>query len=303
VTERRRRIQTVAPPLLTGKSMKGKVFSIEEFAVYDGPGIRTAVFFKGCPLSCDWCHNPEGKNPSCEAVRNPNGCLHCGRCAAICPHQRAYCTACGACLNVCPKGLIRMSGRDYSSKELAVILLKNEAILNMCGGGITFTGGEPLYQADFLLELAPLLKNQVHLAIETSGYCEKRKFAEVIQKLDLVMFDMKIMDPESARYHEGIDNGIILENLEILKKSNIPFIIRVPLIPGVVDTEENIEQIIRRIQGASNLVRVELEPYNKLAGAKYALLGKKYEPRFDDKAECRLPLEQFMKKGIEVKAL
>ena len=283
--------------------MKGCIFSIEEFALYDGPGIRTAVFFKGCPLSCSWCHNPEGKGSKPVAIRNLNGCIHCNRCFQVCPHNREYCDACGKCLNVCPKNLIRMSGTYYEAADLAKILLKNVDILNMNGGGITFSGGEPLLQIDFLLELLSLLKGKTHLAIETSGFVDTGKFTKLLSYLDLVMFDMKVMDKEMAKYHEGINNELILNNLKILQDSNTKYIARVPLIPGVIDTKENIESIIKHLSRQGNLVEVDLLPYNKLAGAKYSLIGQTFSPKYDDSKECYIPKAEFESKGFKVKVL
>lgn len=283
--------------------MKIRVFSIEEFSVYDGPGIRTSVFLKGCPLNCNWCHSPEGKSYQNISLRSPNGCLHCNRCVDICPFKREKCIGCGKCIDVCPRNLIRMSAIDYEMDDLVKKLLKNADVLNMNGGGITISGGEPLFQIDATLELAKKLKGKTKVALQTCGYGDSEKFKEIIQNLDLVLFDMKIMDKEKAKKFEGIDNSLIFKNLEILKDSNVKFIIRIPLIPGVIDTEENIKEIISYIKGSKNLLRVELLPYNKYAGSKYALAGMKFEPMYDEKVDSNPRLYLFKENGIEAKVL
>ena len=189
--------------------MIGRVFSIEEFSVYDGPGIRTTVFFKGCPLRCGWCHSPEGQSFEKEVLKSPNGCINCKCCEKVCEYY-PNCILCEKCLKVCPRNLIRVSGTDYSVKELANLLRKNFKILNMNDGGLTFSGGEPLSQGKFILELIKEVKGETHLAIQTSGYGESKLFKEIIDNLDLVLFDMKIMDNEIALDYEGINNKLIL---------------------------------------------------------------------------------------------
>ena len=283
--------------------MKIRVFSIEEFSVYDGPGIRTSVFLKGCPLNCNWCHSPEGKSYQNISLRSPNGCLHCNRCVDICPFKREKCIGCGKCIDVCPRNLIRMSASDYEMDDLVKKLLKNVDVLNMNGGGITISGGEPLFQIDATLELSKKLKGKTNVALQTCGYGDSEKFKEIVKNLDLVLFDMKIMNKEKAKKFEGIDNSLIFKNLEILKDSNVKFIIRIPLIPGVIDTEENIKEIISYIKGSKNLLRVELLPYNKYAGSKYALAGMKFEPMYDEKVDSNPRLYLFKENGIEARML
>ncbi len=281
--------------------MKIRVFSIEEFSVYDGPGIRTSVFLKGCPLNCNWCHSPEGKSYQNISLRSPNGCLHCNRCVDICPFKREKCIGCGKCIDVCPRNLIRMSAIDYEMDDIVKKLLKNVDVLNMNGGGITISGGEPLFQIDATLELVKKLKGKTNVALQTCGYGDSEKFKEIIKNLDLVLFDMKIMNKEKAKKLEGIDNSLIFKNLEILKDSNVKFIIRIPLIPGVIDTEENIKEIISYIKGSKNLLRVELLPYNKYAGSKYTLAGMKFEPMYDEKVDSNPRLYLFKENGIEAR--
>lgn len=283
--------------------MKIRVFSIEEFSVYDGPGIRTTVFLKGCPLNCNWCHSPEGKRFNNVSLRSPNGCLHCNKCVDVCDFKRLKCVGCAKCIDVCPRDLIRMSAIDYDISDLVKKLLKNVDILNVNKGGITISGGEPLFQIDQTLELIRELKGKTHLVLQTSGYGDSSKFKEIVENLDLVLFDMKIMNQGLAEKFEEIDNSIIFKNFEILKNSKTKFIIRVPLIPGVIDTKENLSEIIHRIKDAKNLLRVELLPYNKYAGSKYKLAGMNFKPMYDENFESKPHLELFKQFGIETRVL
>ncbi|MGN1077045.1 MAG: glycyl-radical enzyme activating protein, partial [Candidatus Gallimonas sp.] len=259
--------------------MKGLIFSIEEFSVYDGPGIRTAVFFKGCPLRCNWCHNPEGWEMKEQIVRSPNGCIRCGKCYEEAEKHGGRLTR--ECIDLCPRNLIRESGRWYDVEELSAKLLKNAGLLAQAGGGITFSGGECLMQIDFLTEIAKALKGKVHLAIETSGYGDSEKFRTLLKYLDLVMYDLKLVDAERFREYIGGDNEVVLRNFRILGESGVTFIPRTPLIPGITDTPDNLESIAALVAG-TGADHVELLPYNKMAGSKYKLIGKRYEPVFDE---------------------
>ena len=215
----------------------GTIFSIEEFAVHDGPGIRTAVFLKGCPLRCTWCHNPEGQRFGSELMVK--------------------------------KGETSICGTEYTAEDLAAKLLRNEAIFRMNSGGVTFTGGEPLAQGDFLIAVLEKLKGRIHTAIETSGFAPVETF-----------------------------RAIILRNLETLIGSGKPFIIRIPLIPGVNDDEANLEATAALLEGAAGLQRVEFLPYHKTAGAKYPMVGRSYNPGFDTQIPSRLDTEPFDKRNI-----
>lgn len=227
----------------------GVIFSIEEFAIHDGPGIRTNVFLKGCPLHCVWCHNPEGIDSSPQYMTKKN--------------EQTIC------------------GYEISSDELAERLLKNKDIYNLNNGGVTLTGGEPLFQSDFIIELLQKIKPDIHSAIETSGHTAPNVFQKVLPLFDLVLFDVKQTDPVLHKKYTGVDNKLILKNLEFLCSSQTDFIVRIPLIPGVNDTKENMINILTRIKDAPSLIRVEILPYHKTAGAKYGMIGKEYNPPFD----------------------
>jgi pyruvate formate lyase activating enzyme len=279
---------------------KGLVFDIEEFGIYDGPGIRTVVFLKGCPLRCMWCQNPEGWHNYPERMVSSR-CIHCGTCKRVCPHPDK-CVACGTCLPYCPVNAISIAGEYLTSSELAEKILANAQLLKLNGGGVTFTGGECLTQTPFVLEVRNKLQG-IHCAIETSGYADSQTFTAMIKAMDLVMFDIKQTDPVIHRKYIGEDNIQIHENLRILMQSGVPFIIRIPLIPGVNDTDENFRMTAEWIKDAKNLMYVEMLPYNRSAGAKYKMLGLEYKPTFDEKAEPKINTAFFEKYGIKVKVM
>lgn len=247
----------------------GIIFSIEEFALNDGPGIRTTVFLKGCPLRCAWCHNPEGlkKEPQWLTKR----------------------------------GRKEMCGYEISAQELALKLQRDRDLYRDSGGGVTFTGGEPLSQAAFLTEVMSLLPD-IHKAVETSGYSAPAPFAAVLEKADLLLYDIKHADAAAHRLYTGVDNAPILRNLEVLKESGKPFVARIPLIPGVNDTPENMEATARLLEGAKGLRRVELLRYHKTAGAKYPMVGLPYNPPFNENKAPEIH-DAFTDKGIELLVL
>lgn len=278
------------------------VFSIEEFSVYDGPGIRTTVFFKGCPMRCNWCHNPEGLSQKIQVVKAPNGCLKCGACEKVCAHKDG-CVACGKCISVCPRGLIRYSGISYTTDALFQKLKKNSDFLKQAGGGVTFSGGECLLYADFLYELILSLKEiGLHTAIQTSGYAYETDFLKVVSVVDYVMFDLKVMDREKAIEYTGRSNEPILRNFELLSKSRVAFMVRTPLIPGVTDTRENLTAIAERVRN-SGALGIELLPYNKMSGSKYTMVGMEYRPRFNEAAEVNADIDLFLRYGIKAKLM
>ena len=276
----------------------GIVFDIKEFSVFNGPGIRQTVFLKGCPLRCRWCHNPEGLSVHPQLMVSASACTHCGKCSALC--QQETCTACGACVARCPQNLRRIAGEKMTARQLADTILKDAAYYAGCGGGVTFSGGEPLLQADFLLEVLDLLPG-IHTAVQTSGYAEEEVFRAVVSRLDYVMMDLKLMDSERHRQFTGVPNEKILKNAEYLLQSGVPCRIRVPLIPGVNDTEENLRATAVFV--ARHPAPVELLPYHQTAGAKYPMVGMDYAPGFDTAQAVQTHLDIFKEYGLECTVL
>ena len=252
----------------------GMIFDIKEMAVHDGPGLRTTVFLKGCPLRCVWCHNPEGLSAERQLYVRQNGCKGCGLCRRGCSHPD--CQPFGRCLHVCPQGLITVAGREMSAEQMAKRILRSAAVAD----GVTFSGGEPLMQAEFVLDVVDKLSRlrseksckHIHCAIETSGYADPNVFRKVIETMDFVYMDLKLADEELHRQYTGVSNRLILQNLEVLRESGVACTIRTPLIPGITDTKENVEAI-RRLAGDLPLEFLE---YNPMAGAKYSALGMKF---------------------------
>lgn len=281
---------------------KGRVFSVEEFATFDGPGIRTAVFLKGCPLRCAWCHNPEGQRFETEMMKSPNGCLSCGACLKKGEELTGAPVLVPESISVCPRNLIRMAGEEISAEELVARLEKNLPLLNMSGGGVTFSGGEALAQSEFLLDCLRRLRGKTHRAVETCGYVDGATFSEVLSECDYLLYDLKLMDEEQHRRWTGVSNRPILENYRRLAESGVPFLTRIPLIPSVNDTEENLLATATFMK-EHRAALVELLPYNKMAGGKYLALGRRYEPSFDEGAEPNPRKEIFEQYGIEVKIL
>lgn len=282
-------------------SKTGVIFDIMQMEVFDGPGIRTTVFFKGCPLRCQWCHNPEGLSFSPQMMVSVDSCIHCGNCISVCKHPE-HCIHCGECIPVCPLRLRRIAGTRYTARELATILLRNTDVLTMNQGGITFSGGEPLAQHEFLIELIAELQG-IHTAIETSGYCPPLDFQEVINRLDYIIMDIKMVNSTLHRQYTGADNTIILQNLKYLGESGKPFVIRIPLMPGVNDTDENLSATAKLVQGMAMLQKVELLPYHQTAGAKYAMVGMQYNPTFRTELSPYRNLSFFADMGIKCSVL
>lgn len=291
-------------------SKTGVIFDIKQFSVFDGPGIRTTVFLKGCPLRCMWCHNPEGLSFEPQLMVSQNGCTGCGRCKEICRRNEQdsciasegkifpkQCVLCGECVKVCPVRLRKICGDRMTAEELANRLLKDREYLHMQGGGITFSGGEPTGQPEFLLECLERLR-PMNRAIETSGYCLPPVFRGILKELDYIIMDIKLADDEEHRHYTGVGNPIILENLEQVKASEKPFCIRIPVIPGVNDSEENYRKTAALLKGAGNLIMVELLPYHKTAGAKYGMVGRTYEPEFDGNRGPNMDTAAFEAAGI-----
>ena len=245
---------------------EGIVFNIEELTMHDGDGVRVTVFMKGCPMRCSWCHNPEGLRREPELLYKRIRCASCGACTNVpCSHDE--CKPFGRCLHVCPNDCLSVAGERYTPERLAKKLNGYKRIFESSGGGVTFSGGEPLMQWDFISEVIDLLDG-INVAIETSGYADGEVFKRAIQKLDFIYMDIKLFDPDEHKKHTGCDNELIKRNFLALRASGKSFAIRTPLISEITDTKENLEAIEKFIDGAV----WEKLPENKLAGAKYAML-------------------------------
>lgn len=247
----------------------GVIFDIKEFSIHDGPGARVTVFMKGCPLRCRWCHNPEGLQSEPQLMVKETLCTHCGRCLQPCGH--AECQSYRRCIHACANGCLSVAGREITAVQLAEELLEFTDFFAMTGGGITFSGGEPLQQSVFVCEAADRLSG-IHLALQTSGYADEDVYRRVIEKFDYIMQDVKLADEREHIRYTGVSNRKILKNIAYLKKSGKKFVFRISLIPGITDTEENLKACAEIAGGCP----VELLPYNPLAGAKYEMLGMRY---------------------------
>lgn len=251
-------------------SMNGIIFDIKEFSIHDGPGGRFTVFMKGCPLRCVWCHNPEGLRKEPQLMHKRAMCSDCGLCKTACNHEE--CNGFDRCIHACRNGCLSVVGESISAEKLADRLLENTGYFEMMNGGITISGGEPLMQADFVCKLADKLK-KVHKAIQTCGYADFEVYKKTIDKFDYVMQDIKLIDRNMHKKYTGVYNDTILNNIEYLKSINKEIVFRIPLIPEITDTEENLVGISRLV----GVHRVELLPYNSMAGVKYDMLDMKYK--------------------------
>lgn len=271
--------------------MNGLIFDIKEFSIRDGEGIRTTVFFKGCPLRCIWCHNPEGLSPTPELWVDAARCRSCGLCRKPCEHTD--CKPFERCLHVCPQHLVRQVGKTYTPAELAARLRRQKPMFDAMGGGVTLSGGEPLLQADFCAELLSNLRGDIHTTIETSGYAKAEDFERIIHLCDFVIMDIKLMDDEVHRNRTGVSNEQILSNAKLLMESGVPHLFRTPLVPGITDTEENLRAISRFIGEEP----IELLSYNELAPAKYAAVGRIFSKEID-LAQKRVPDLSIFKNAV-----
>lgn len=290
--------------------MKATIFNIQKFCLHDGPGIRTTVFFKGCNLRCKWCANPESQKQDTQITWDSRKCTGCGKCAEVCPQGTGKpkaadrCIACGACVSACPADAIGTEGRRVTVEEVLTEVMKDKAFYDHSGGGVTFSGGEVLLQWDFAAQLAKLLKEQgVHVAIETAGAVEETVFSSMLETVDYVLMDLKHYSSAAHLEGTGIDNSRSLNNLKLLRNSGVPFLIRIPVIPGFNDRMEDAEGFAKLLRQLG-ILQVELLPFHQLGQHKYSLLNMDYG--YKDKKplhaeDLRQYREIFDRYGIDVK--
>ncbi|RLI47980.1 MAG: glycyl-radical enzyme activating protein [Candidatus Thorarchaeota archaeon] len=271
-------------------SVYGYITNIQRCSTEDGPGIRTTAFFKGCPLKCLWCHNIETISPDPELIWHGIRCIGDQACVRTCPEHaleltpegmkidRELCTVCGACVEVCPSTALEILGERWNAEDLVEELARDTVFFQTSGGGVTLSGGEPMYQADFAVAVAKGLKEKgIHVALDTCGYYSQSTLESILPHVDLILYDLKVMDGAKHREYTGVPVDRILENAKFIGKSCIPVWIRTPVIPGHTDSEENIRAIAEFIvQFMPNVQRYDLLAFNNLCIEKYALLDKVY---------------------------
>lgn len=266
--------------------MNGNILKLSRFCTHDGPGIRTTVFLKGCPLSCIWCHNPESQKKSPEIMYDKSKCINCGACKAVCSchfgtfhiYSAEKCTACGKCSDICPQKALTLYGKSVSPAEIFEAVKKDMPFYKTSGGGVTLSGGEPLFQADFSADILKQCKDAgIHTAIETCGFSDINSLKKVLKHSDLVLFDLKETDEERHRKYTGVSLEPIMNNLNYIIKSKIPFILRLPIIPGLNDRTAHFTAVKNIVSSAESCLGVEVMPYHTLGSYKYEQLQRDYK--------------------------
>ncbi len=295
------------------------IFDIKRYAISDGPGIRIAIYFKGCPLRCKWCHNPESQSPKVQKLYTASKCIGAKDCIEVCPEDaltltpngivtdNEKCTLCGLCADACPSKAIEMSGKLYNPNELMELIERERVHMEQSGGGVTFSGGEPMMYPEFLIEMLRICgEHGLHRAVDTCGYAPKETLLKVAEHTDLFLFDLKLMDPVQHKKWTGRDNKLILENLKLLAESGANINIRIPFIKNV---NTGVEEVTKMAEFISNLTfksrdseiaapkkpTVNILPYHNIATGKYKKLEMEYV-----EGEMGEPSEDEIQKAVEI---
>lgn len=299
--------------------MEGYISKIERFSLHNGPGIRTTVFIQGCPLKCAWCGNPELHESCSELLYNPDICLkECIECLGMCPAKaiekensgkiiikRDVCDKCRKCVVACPTKAISFMGMRVTVEDVLNELAKDIPFYESSGGGVTVSGGEPLGQPEFVLELLRACKKQnIHTALDTCGYAHWRDLKEILEYTDLVLYDLKFVDTKKHKRYTGVNNDLILKNLKnIAQYKSSSLIVRFPLVPGINDSNEDIDKLVDFL-GSISFKRFDILPYHRLGVAKYAMLGKPFrlqKTKQPSREEIDSVRSLVMAKGVEVR--
>lgn len=293
------------------------ITNIQKFSIHDGDGIRTTVFFKGCPLRCEWCHNPETQRYEREMQFDREKCVGCETCARVCPNQaiamidgkpvldKKACTLCGKCENFCPAGIREIIGREYSVKELVKELMKDQMFYEESGGGVTLSGGEVMtMDTEYILAIAKELKRQdVTLTIDTCGYVPYEKFRAILPYVDTFLYDVKVIDPELHKKYIGTDNRLILDNLVRLAGDGARIYIRIPTVKEVNGNEKNMKETIAFLkEHGIRPAQVNLLPYHDTGSGKYPKLDMEYKGmdlHAPDKEEMEALAALFINAGFQ----
>lgn len=262
------------------------IFNIQKCSIHDGDGLRTLVFFKGCPLRCQWCANPESQSYQREIMESPLRCIGCGACRPVCPEgaiggdgriDRNRCTNCFRCIDVCYAESKRIAGREYTVEELYHEIEKDRSFYSRYGGGVTFSGGEPLTHGAYLKEIAKKCHdNRIHVVVESCGHARYEEFEDALPYIDAMFMDLKHIDPDRHRELTGADNTLILANIRRIAESGIPITLRTPVIPGLTDDVENIRGIAGFAAEVPGITAYELLAYHDFGKPKYRSLGRPY---------------------------